>query len=523
MGAKFRLSNHLKPSNLLRGLNNNLEIFIDNWCKKEKINKNSFQNWKNLIINKVRNKIYKRTNKHDNDVVFYNSKIKQAIDNIKRDFVIVPIDKANNNFAIICQKLYCDVLTKELSTTNTYKKVQDVNNSLLIGIEDILFKKFNIKVNDNDKNFPFLYWTAKFHKNPPKPRFIAGAARCPTRVAATDLSCILGEIKNKFEAYCSGIKKFSKFNPYWSVNNSLQVIDSLALVSAKRVDSFDFTTLYTNLPINLVFINLKKIIKKAFLLSNLPFLKIDTYNKKARWTNYFNSTTSSRCYSLDMIFDLLEFVLFNTYIKFNGNLYYQSNGIPMGGNASPVIADLFLNYLEYDYMMDKKNPSNIKYLLSNNKRYLDDLLVINCSNFLEISSKIYPPELKLESSNGNGKYDHFLDLEINVVPNNTINFKIYNKTDDFNFEIVNFPFPKSNIHSNITYSSYFSQLFRYARICTNYIDFRNRCMLLSKKLIIRGFSANKLAWQFKKLCFKYNQLLQKYNKSYQDILNDILR
>jgi hypothetical protein len=70
---------------------------------------------------------------------------------------------------------------------------------------------------------------------------------------------------------------------------------------------------------------------------------------------------------------------------------------------------------------------------------------------------------------------------------------------------------------------YFSQLFRYARICTNYIDFRNRCMLLSKKLIVRGFSANKLAWQFKKLCFKYNQLLQKYDKSYQDILNDIVR
>ena len=150
-------------------------------------------------------------------------------------------------------------------------------------------------------------------------------------------------------------------------------------------------------------------------------------------------------------------------------------------------------------------------------------LVINCSNFLEISSKIYPPELKLESSNGNGNYDHFLDLDINVAPNNTLFLKIYNKTDDFNFEIVNFPFPKSNIHSNITYSSYFSQLFRYARICTNYIDFRNRCMLLSKKLIVRGFSANKLAWQFKKLCFKYNQLLQKYNKSYQDILNDILR
>ena len=48
--------------------------------------------------------------------------------------------------------------------------------------------------------------------------------------------------------------------------------------------------------------------------------KIDTYNKKAIWTNCFKTTVNLRCYSLDMIFDLLEFVLYNTYIRFNGNL-----------------------------------------------------------------------------------------------------------------------------------------------------------------------------------------------------------
>ena len=61
-------------------------------------------------------------------------------------------------------------------------------------------------------------------------------------------------------------------------------------------------------------------IKKYFLLSNKRFLKIDTYNKKAIWTNCFKTTVNLRCYSLDMIFDLLEFVLYNTYIRFNGNL-----------------------------------------------------------------------------------------------------------------------------------------------------------------------------------------------------------
>ena len=170
--------------------------------------------------------------------------------------------------------------------------------------------------------------------NPPKPRFIAGAAKCTTRIAATDLSLILKEIINKLKTYCSGIKNFSNFSPYWSVNNSLQVIDSLTMVSAKRIESFDLETMYTNLSLNVMLDNFETVIKKSFLLSSKSFLKIDTYNKKATWTNCFKTTVNLRCYSLDMIFDLLEFVLYNTYVRFNDNLYKQIVGIPMGGTLA---------------------------------------------------------------------------------------------------------------------------------------------------------------------------------------------
>ena len=73
-----------------------------------------------------------------------------------------------------------------------------------------------------------------------------------------------------------------------------------------------------------------------FLLFSKRFLKIETYNKKARWINCLNNTVSSRCYSLDMIFDLLEFVLYNTYIRFNSNLYQQIVEIPIGGGEKPT-------------------------------------------------------------------------------------------------------------------------------------------------------------------------------------------
>ena len=123
-------------------------------------------------------------------------------------------------------------------------------------------------------------------------------------------------------------------------------------------------------------------------------------------------------------------------------------------------------------MMDKNNPNNLKHVLSNNKKYLDDILVLNCKKFIDISKNIHPSELTLEPSHGTDLEDHFLDLNINISENNKLSFKMYNKTDDFDFEVINFPFPESNIHSNITYSAFFSQLLRYARIYINYIDFK---------------------------------------------------
>ena len=118
---------------------NDFDLFIDKWCKKENKNKESFQSWKNLIISRIRNKIYSNLKNSNTKSLFYNAKIKQAIANLKNEFVIVPVDKANNNFAIICQKLYCDILKRELCTTNVYEKVNIEDENLIEKTEEIFF------------------------------------------------------------------------------------------------------------------------------------------------------------------------------------------------------------------------------------------------------------------------------------------------------------------------------------------------------------------------------------------------
>ena len=42
-----------------------------------------------------------------------------TIDNIHKDFVVVPIDKATGNTALVCKRFYASVITRELGLNNS--------------------------------------------------------------------------------------------------------------------------------------------------------------------------------------------------------------------------------------------------------------------------------------------------------------------------------------------------------------------------------------------------------------------
>ena len=76
---------------------------------------------------------------------------------------------------------------------------------------------------------------------------------------------------------------------------------------------------------------------------------------------------------------------------------------------------------------------------NNTSRYLDDILNINNVYFDNMVSQIYPSELQLNKANTSYTEAAFLDLHLSI-SNDTVSTKIYDKRDDFDFEIVNFPF-----------------------------------------------------------------------------------
>ena len=99
---------------------------------------------------------------------------------------------------------------------------------------------------------------------------------------------------------------------------------------------------------------------------------------------------------------------------------------------------------------------------------------------------------------------------------------IYDKRDDFNFHITNFPFLSSNIPSSPAYGVFISQLIRYSRACSSYECFILRARRLSSKLLKQGYLAERLKSSFRKFYGRYGDLIQQYEVSLSRMLNDIL-
>ena len=61
--------------------------------------------------------------------------------------------------------------------------------------------------------------------------------------------------------------------------------------------------------------------------------------------------------------------------------------------------------------------------------------------------------------------------------------KIYDKRDDFDFEIVNFPFLDGDVPRSTSYGVYISQLIRSARASSYVADFNTHNKLLTQKIL----------------------------------------
>ena len=186
----------------------------------------------------------------------------------------------------------------------------------------------------------------------------------------------------------------------------------------------------------------------------------------------------------------------------------------MGTNCAPLVADLFLFCYERDFMksLSRENQADIIEAVNSTSRYLDDLLNIDNIYFDQMVDRIYPTELQLNRANSSDTEAPFLDLNL-CISNGTVSTKIYDRGDDFNFDIVNFPFLDGDVPRRTSYGVYISQLIRFAR---NDFNYRNKAR--TAKLFRQGFRYFKISKAFLKFYRRHSALLEKYSVSRKTLL-----
>ena len=118
----------------------------------------------------------------------------------------------------------------------------------------IAIQKFAVNVKERQDKLPTMFWLPKLHKRPYKARFIANSSSCTTTELSKLLTSCLTAVKSRVNRYYKTVYERSRKNMFWSIQNSGEVLSKLKSrgFSATSLSTYDFSTLYTTLPHNLI-------------------------------------------------------------------------------------------------------------------------------------------------------------------------------------------------------------------------------------------------------------------------------
>ena len=467
-GTKFRPIFPISKTFYFNKINFFLKNFVIKYSQIYGLPLTAFNEWLVHIKTRIYNMLLQS---RSSPTVYRFKNIKASLDNLKDMFIITTVDKASNNYSFICKRFYAEKLWNELSS-DTFQAVS-TNQNLLI-TQSIKFSyRYSITVQPSFYKLPFFFGIPKFHKNPVKFRFITSSVA----TAYKDIAVMMNHCLDQLYSQIISNNNIHNF----ILTNSKEVIRTIKNVSISSLISYDFTTLYTNIKLDL-------------LLDSIARL-IDDF-----WPSDFKFNYKYKQYSKHDILIILKFSLENNYVKAGDNIFKQKIGIPMGASYSVNLANLFLFYYENHFLSSYPNSIDFKYTF----RYIDDLLTINNGNIGNTISSIYPSSLALELTNSS-PYNSvdYLDLNISIGDDSFPVFKLFDKRTLYSFKILGFPHVSSNIPDFIAFNTFTGQVFRFYTLCySNTDDFVKNTKILTNKFINNGFSSSTLISLLHKLKFK---------------------
>ncbi len=447
--------------------------------------------WQNIVLERVEAKITSLKRKikpHKTNPVLKQPDVIQYLEELHLKYVLVPIDKAANNVAIICKKHYIDVILKEVgsatSDNNTYSPSHKSMDEIIF--DNIQYsKKLGLKVDEKDSDLPVMYWTPKMHKTPSGCRFIIASKHCSTKSLSKSVSTVFKLIFSQVEKFHKNAKFLSNYNKFWVLQNSDPIIDTLKNINrkkrAKSIATYDFSTLYTKLPHDKLIFQLSKVIDLVFKGGDKHFIRV-TDTGHAFWSKRKKGVSFSKASLKIAVSHLIE----NCYFTVGNLVTKQAIGIPMGIDPAPFWANLFLYTYEEEYISNiiPLHPVKARHFHST-KRFIDDLCAINDGGeFGRVYKDIYPEELELKIEHS-GHHASFLNLDI-TIEDGLFVYKLYDKRDTFPFHIVRMPQMSSNIPQSIFYSALVGEFLRIARSTLLIRDFTPKAKELIERMKKQG-------------------------------------
>ena len=127
----------------------------------------------------------------------------------------------------------------EIKNSNTFVPVHSTESGI---IDDHIIATTALRVAPTYFKLPTMYWIPKLHKNPYTSRFISASSKCSLTHISKVLSLTLTTLKEFIIQYCERVFENSGINYFWSVKNSLDVLDKLRAFenTFHTVDSYDF-------------------------------------------------------------------------------------------------------------------------------------------------------------------------------------------------------------------------------------------------------------------------------------------
>ena len=234
--------------------------------------------------------------------------------------VVTTADKAGNNVVFICKKFYHEHILSEVGActgsnetkVNSTYKVSSMSVDCIIKFHVNFCKRYGIDLATAQRSLPYFHWSPKLHKKPYGSRFIAASSCCSTTIISKVLTACLGLVKQRQQGYYDAVYRNSGMQGYWLIKNSDEVSEVVSEVNQREqvssIKTYDFSTVYTNLPHKELKERIPRLIKESFEGLGKKYISIDRYYN-AIWTK--NKRRSWLLLSCEDVEAMLHFLLDN--------------------------------------------------------------------------------------------------------------------------------------------------------------------------------------------------------------------